>query len=262
MDPGTVSLTITREDGSVIAAAQPTSGTGVAVRTFNLTAATHTNALDFLTLSWLSASKGTLTTSVEVCGAFLTSLAELRATNPLNDVVTYPTADLIAYRTLAEAALEWACGVSFAPRYFRLLVDGTGTCDVLLPPRPLSVASVTVDKSSTSAGTVLTADQLTDLRLYPDGRVYNPLGWSAGRKNVEVRGSQGFAQVPPYVGRAVKKLVKRFMMDSPVSDRATSMTNDSGGYTYLLTAGMKDQVFDIPDALVCVQAYGVSSGIA
>lgn len=258
-DSDLVAVTVTRENGTILAAGAgvPTGNDGE--YRFALTA-TDTAALDFLTVTWAGAIDGdaqTITSYVEVCGAFLTSLAELRKTTPLNDAVTYTVADLIDGRTLAEAALEDACGVAFAPRYFRTKVDGTGTCDVLLPPRPLTITSVVVGANSSSAGTTLTADELSDLEVYEDGRVYNPLGWTEGRRNVEIKGTHGYAQVPPRVGLAVRKLAKRYLVDSAVSDRATSMTNDAGQFTYLLTAGVKDQVFDVPECLAVVNQYGV-----
>lgn len=255
-DPGVVTVTVTREDGTVLYTAASTSGTGANPRTFNLSP-TDSAALDVLRLDWVSLTKGTLTTRVEIVGGFLTTLSALRDTPPLNNAVTYGTADLIAGRTLAETALEDAAGVAFVPRYFRMKVDGTGTCDILLPPRPLTITSVVVGASSQSTGTTLTADQVSDLECYDDGRVYNPRGWAEGRRNVHVKGTHGYSSPPPRVGLAVCKLAKRFLVDGVVNDRATSMTNEHGGFTYLLTAGVKDQVFDTPEALAVLAVYGV-----
>lgn len=256
VDPGTVTVTVTREDGTALATGASTSGSGAAARTYSLTAASHTGSLDFLRLDWESATKGTLTTYVEIVGGFLFTLATARTIEPLDDPSTYSTAELITARTLAETALEEACGVAFVPRYARERLDGNGDVDLLLKPRPLTIASASVD------GTALTAGELADLELYDDGRLYNPLSWTAGRRNVEVKYTHGYAWVPPRVGRACLLLTKRFLVDTPISDRATSVSSpETGMVQYLVTAGVRDAVFDIPECNAVVSQYGMSYGV-
>lgn len=262
VDPGTVTLTLTREDGTVIATGQATGGTGAAARTFNLTAATHTVSLDVLRLDWFSATKGTVTTYVECVGGFLFAISEARALTALTNTTTYPASALILARTLAESALEDACGLPFVPRYFRGRYDGTGDVDLLLPPRPLSITSVVVGATTASAGTTLTANELTDLRLYDDGRLYNSAGWTEGRQNVQVKGTRGYRYPPPRVGRAALMLAKRWLVDTSVSDRATAIANAETGTTqFFVTAGIREMVFDVPEANVIVQRYGVEHGV-
>lgn len=252
VDPGTVTLTITREDGTVLASALTTTGTGAAARSYNLTGATHTVSLDVLRLDWLSATKGPLTTYAEIVGGFLCTLSELRATAPLTNVTLYPSADLAWGRTVAEAALEDACGVAFVPRYGRDKFDGPGTNDILLPPRLLSVESVTVGGTTVDVST---------LELYRDGRLYNPAGWTEGRRNVVVKFTHGYRSPPPRVGRAARLLAKRFLVQTPVSDRAISMTNEDGAIQYMVTAGVRGAVFDVPEANAVIQEYGVAQGV-
>jgi hypothetical protein len=57
VDPGTVTVDITRADGTVVASDASVSGTGTAARTLALTT-THTGLLDRLTLTWVSSDKG------------------------------------------------------------------------------------------------------------------------------------------------------------------------------------------------------------
>jgi hypothetical protein len=79
VDPGSVTVGITRADGTVlVAAGAATTGSGTGARTYNLTT-THTALLDRLTVTWTSTLKGTLLSYVEVVGGFWFSLAELRA---------------------------------------------------------------------------------------------------------------------------------------------------------------------------------------
>src|SRR5690349_8723938 len=76
VDPGTVTVEITRADGtSLVAAGAATTGSGSTPRAFALTT-THTALLDRLTVTWTSTAKGTLTSVVEVVGGYLFNLAE------------------------------------------------------------------------------------------------------------------------------------------------------------------------------------------
>lgn len=257
--PTTTTVVVTREDGTALTSGTATR-TGVGTFTFTLTSA-QTADLDVLTVEWTS-SLGTVTTYAEIVGGFLFSVAQARALSPLDNTTTYPTADILTARTLAEAALEDACGVPFVPRYFREWFDGNGSTDLLLGPRPLAITSATVGATTSAGGTALTADELTDLRFYRDGRVYHSGKWTTGRGNVEIKGSHGYTIAPPRVGRAALLLAKRWLVETPISDRATSLTNDAGTVEYLATTGVREMVFDIPEANAVVQEYGVSTGIA
>jgi hypothetical protein len=252
VDPGVVTVNITRDDGTALVTAGATAGSGAAARTFNLTAA-QLPTPDVLRLDWTSATKGVITTYLEVVGGFLFNTSELRALSALSDTVKYPAVDLAAARTMAESALEDVCGVAFVPRYARVTLDG-GADDVLLRPRPRSVTAVSV-------GGVAIAD-LTTLGLYRDGRLYNPAGWTAGRLNVVVKYVHGHAYPPPRVGRAALLLAKRYLVDTPVSDRATSLINPDGTTQWMVTAGVRGALFDIPECNAVVDHYGLSFGVS
>jgi hypothetical protein len=112
VDPGTVTIGITRADGTtLVAAGTGTTGTGTAARTYSLTT-THTALLDRLTVTWTSTSKGTLTSYLEVVGGFLVSLSDL------GTVLTGKTAAQLAdKRTAIEQRLEKELGYAVVPRY-------------------------------------------------------------------------------------------------------------------------------------------------
>ena len=112
VDPGTVTIGITRADGSVlVAAGTATSGSGTSPRTYNLTT-THTALLDTLKVTWTGTLKGALPSYVEVVGGFLCSLDDLEAPFPSADA-----AERADIRTAAEERLEGACGKAFVPRF-------------------------------------------------------------------------------------------------------------------------------------------------
>lgn len=254
VDPGTVTVGITREDGTVlVAAGTATGGATTSPRTFALTT-THTASLDILKATWTSATKGTRTTYVEVVGGFLASVADLQAIKPLNDAAKYPVANLLTARDAVASVLEDVSGVAFTPRYEReYKIDGDGATEILLKrPRPLSVQSATLD------GTALT---VSDLLLYDDGRVYYANGWNKGRQNIVLKYTHGYPFPPGNCAQVVARLVKWLLVDSPISDRAISIINE-GGQQNLVTAGVRGAIFDLPIANAFVENYGYPRGVA
>lgn len=177
------------------------------------------------------------------------TIGEARRLSPLQDAETYPDAAIDAARVMAESALEDACSVAFVPREFTVQVDGRGRCDLLLPiVRPLTISAATIDGTAVVVG---------DVELYDDGRVYLERGWGAGRRNITLTGTHGYPSPPPRVARAAMLLAKRFLVDSPVSDRATSMTTEDGTTQFLVTAGVRQAVFDVPECNAVVELYGM-----
>lgn len=254
-DPGVVSVVVTRADGTQVTAAYA-DGTGAAPRTFALTSG-MLSELDVLSVAWTSATLGKLTSRVEVVGGYLFSLAEARSMRPLDDTVKYPASAVVAARLLAESALEDACNVAFVPRYQRERVNGSGTASVFLRrARPTRVITATID------GTALTAPQIAAVDVTPDGCAYRPDGWPAGRRNITLGYEHGYPACPARVARAALLLAKRYLVESPVNDRATSLVNDDGTTQYLVTAGTRSAVFDIPEANAVVQQYREITGIA
>lgn len=256
--PDSATVRILRSDGTELVPATAAVDTGTGVFLYTLTP-TQTATLDLLTVEWTAtfdAVPQTIVSYVEVVGGFLFTISEARNLSPLGNETAYPTVDLLAARTAAETALEEACGTAFVPRYFNTSLDGQGTTDLVLPnpyARPLSITAATVDGN--------TAD-LTGLQLYPDGTVYLPGGWAKGRRNVVLRGTYGYRYPPPRVGRATLLLAKRLLVDSPVSDRTTMFQNEDGTSQWFVTEGVRQAVFDVPQANSVIQEYGVKVGIS
>ncbi|HVE27286.1 MAG TPA: hypothetical protein VNC22_17895 [Sporichthya sp.] len=251
--PDTATVTVTRDDGTVLATAAATpSGTGGFLYTLS---AGQNNQLDILTAEWTSAL-GTLTTTTEVVGGFLFTIAQARALNPLNNTTTYTTQQIIDARTMVETALEDACQVAFVPRYRRESVNGSGSTEVQLSmPRVRSIRSATLD------GTALTVSELAD--IVPSGRIiYTANTWTRGFGNYSISYEHGYDTTPPRVSNAALLLARRYLVDSPVSDRATSLTTEDGTTQFLVTAGVRQAVFDIPEANAVVAQYGLNVCVA
>jgi hypothetical protein len=261
VDPGTVTVTITREDGTVIAADQATSGSGAAVRSVNLTAATHTGLLDRLRLDWDSATKGTLTSYVEVVGGFLFSLAQLTALKP--SAQTWTAEQMADTRTLVETALERACSRAFVPRYTRETLSGTGTTDLNLSwPDLRAIRDVTV--TTAGVATAYTEAQLALLAVNPSGLAYNTSYWTAGTANVTVGYEHGLTSPPPEVTRAALILARSWLgnQNRPIDDRAITFNATEGGTYSLAVPGRNGSHFGMPDVDSVVDRWNMAVGVA
>lgn len=251
--PDSADVEVLREDGTTLI--DTTAATNQAGGRFDYTlTASHTALLDVLTARWTATIGGqaqTLETHAEIVGGFVCSLAQIdaelgKATD--DAVATYGLETVRAARDAATEALE--TGQVFTPRYRRLTLDGDGSSDVLLPFRPLSVTSATVDD------TALTAGELAALKLYDSGLLYNPAGWAPGRSNVELKITYGHRYPPADVSRAVAVLAAHLLKDGPFDDRGYGVTEDGGGVR-LLTAGVQGAMFSIPECEAVARRYRV-----
>lgn len=189
-DPGVVTVTITKADGTAIATNAATSGTGAAARTYTLA---PQDKLNRLTAVWSGTVGGVatkITTEAEIVGGFVFTISQARAFDgaKLTSTSTYPTDDIIVARDRICDNLETLTGVSWVPRFEREELDGDGT-DTLLVSKyhPTEVLSASID------GTALTSAELADLKVYKDGRIKRKtLGtWTEG-KDVVIEYVHGF----------------------------------------------------------------------
>lgn len=207
------------------------------------------SALKALTVTWtgtVAGSSTTATTYAEIAGGFLFTLQQGRESDSvLADTATYPVADLIAARLEVEAECETICDRAFVPRYLRMVLDGSGTGEILLvhpdPVRSIGdvrlVRSVSMADSPDGTFTDFTADQLADLTATRDGRLIRTGGdvFTEGRANVVVELEYGLDRPPPDLVRAAFTRFRSTLNinKSGVPDRASSFTVTSEG-TYRL----------------------------
>jgi hypothetical protein len=213
IDPGTVTLGITRGDDTVlVAAGTATTGTGTAPRTFNLSTS-HTALLDRLKVTWTSTLKGVLVSYVEVVGGFLVTVADVLA-----EVPTATAATVADARTYAETEIERELGYALVPRY--TLEKRTGYSGQALRVRNPYVRAV---RSASVNGQALTASQLEGLTFdangfvlgYPWGPVWGTLS------NVTIGYEHGVDVPPPGASRAA--------LDEAVAYLGGSTVNGGGG---------------------------------
>lgn len=206
-------------------------------------------ALKALTISWtgtVGGSSTTQSTGAEIVGGFLFSLAQGRASDDtFADTDLYPPQDLAAGRLEVEVECENICDLGFVPRYDRVVLDGSGTGELLLkhsaPYR--SVAEVRTIRSVSMADSVdgtfvaFTAGQLADLAVTADGKLVRTGGnsFTEGRRNVIIEFEYGLDRPPPDLVTAAKTRLRTVLNTnkSGIADRTTSFTAAEGG-TYRL----------------------------
>lgn len=255
---GSVTYAVTNVVGTAVASGTATDEPGTGIYSVALTPA-HTASLDTLTIAWTATIGGQaqiVRTVVEVVGGYLFTLNEARQHKPLDNTTTYTAASIARARVVAEQALEEACERAFVPRYTRETINGHGLTRVELAHRNVrSARTVSVD------GTALTATELESVLVDGSRYLYTPGAWGSGVRNLVVGYEHGLDYPPPRVSRACLLLAKRFLVDSPIHDRATSVTTDDGTTQFFVTAGVRDAVFDVPEANAVVEEYGLRAGV-
>lgn len=256
VDPGTVTIGITRADGTVLVApGTATTGTLTAARSFSITT-THSATLDWLELTWTSSAKGTITSTLEVVGGFLFTIAAARTLKPLDNATTYPVASIATMRTRVEQAIEDACGVAFVPRFMRETVSGAANRSLVVSqPRVSSVRSVQRD------GVALAAGELAATTPSDAGILHNLSGWAWGQENYIVSYEHGYSRTPARVSQAALTLARLWLVDGPLDERTTAFTTADGTFT-LSTPGMRGAVFGVPEVDATVNAYDERAMVA
>jgi hypothetical protein len=237
VDPGTVTVTVTRADGTVVVTDAATTGSGAAARSYTLPAQTR---LDHLTATWEGGLAGrVVTTHHDVVGGFYAELAEIRVLDALSNTTRYPTEKLAAARVQAEDRFDLATGVAWVPRHERETLSGNATPRLALRwARPRSVIAATIDGAAVT-------DLLT-LRLYNWGVVERtagnifPVEAAGGGGNVVVEYTHGYDRPPADLKQAFLTYVRYLLLDttSRIPDRASTMSTDFGTFQ-LVTAGFQ-----------------------
>jgi hypothetical protein len=198
----------------------------------------HVAGLEVFEALW-EAGEWSMRTYVEVCGGFLFTTAQLAAMKLGQTTVGDEfddDADLAAMRLIVETALEDACEVAFVPR--------------------LAVERV--------HGIVLDRTEVRVVRTV-DGQPASVEANSAGILSRAVRGTvayeHGMDYPPPRVARAALLLAKRWLVEGPVDDRATSFSTETGTFA-LVTPGMRGATTDIPEVNATINQYSAGVGVA
>lgn len=213
-----ITATVTRSDGSTIT---PTA-TGIDGNDATATLPAGSTAdLDLLTVTWSDNTGATWTSTHELVGGFLFSVADARASDrTLEDQGKYTDADILSRRTEVEQEFEEITGQAFVPRFATYAGIGMGT--FIVPHLRLRrIRRLSLD------GTAYTAAQLADLQTEPYGVLY---AIRRGAK-VEVAYEHGWDFPPADLKvAALTRLRQRLNFKlSGIPDRATSWSAETGG---------------------------------
>lgn len=259
----TVTVSILDANGATVSSGNATHA-GPGAYTFALPPQA---SLAQLTVSWSATITGAAvveTDPVEVVGGFFFGLAEARGSDAsLADITQYPTAALAATRLETEQECERICERAFVPRYKRVLLDGTGTSELMVPDADIrTIRSVTMAPRAGQTFVPLTAAQLAALVVTSDRmlRRVDDMWWTEGLANVLVEYEYGL-DGPPKDLKEVALIRFRSLVNkhtSGVPDRAESFTSVDGG-TYRLSMPGRFTT-GIPDVDAVYARYALGSG--
>lgn len=172
-----------------------------------------------------------------------------------------------AARDVATAAFERKANCSARVQTRTERLDGVGGEDLLLSrARPLTVLSLSI------AGT--TVDPSTIEVLTEDGTLYRAGGWggsyvggygssyggnfgvTTARRSILVTYTYGFDPTPDDLSNAIAVLASSLIKDGPFDDRGYGVTDD-GGFVRLLTAGVGNASFSIPEVQAALVRYRI-----
>lgn len=190
----------------------------------------------------------TFTTYHEIVGDVLFTIAEARAFDKetLADATVYTQAAILEARDTIWEAFEDICGVRFGTAGTRETLDGNATGIIWLAnPQAQSVSAAAT--RSTTTWTALTATELADLFLSPNGRlVRETLGsWPSGSRNIRVDYTHGHARVPNEIRRAALVVLRDQLPGTNLTSRALSQSNEFGTFR-IAAPGERGKWFGIP----------------
>jgi hypothetical protein len=257
-NPGTVTVTVTRADGTVIVTGGATGGATTAARTYALTAA-QTATLDRLTAQWIVSSVVLATTEIDVVSAPWFSNAELRAAEiSVASTSDFTAATITTARLQAEAFLERACNRRFVPGYDYITIPGNPSSKLILPGvdiRTIRSAALYDDPSSTATET-LSATEIAAIPDSPSGVIERYSGtWDA--RWVKIGFEHGMI-APPLDMKRAAMLLCRHVLHKPtthIPDNATSMQSDMGWSAILVTAGVRGAHTSLPTVNEAIAAW-------
>ncbi len=227
---GSMTVGIVDEAGNTVVspgASTTTSSTGV--YEYDLAAQAD---LKRLTVTWSGTfgSAMSFETEHEVIGNFYTTPIEVRNMDSISgETSTFPTADLVEAITWATTVIDEYTGASWAYRYERDVLDGTGGDHLKLSKMfPRKILSASID------GTALSASEISDIALHENGVIIRGDGvWSFTEpgKKVIVEYEHGVQKTPPSdITWAAKTLARYHLIEqvSRIPDRAMSISSEFG----------------------------------
>jgi hypothetical protein len=262
-----VTVAITDANGDAVTSGTATAGTDTGQYTFTLP---PQPAVAQLSVAWSATIAGAAvveTDPVEIVGGYFFSIPGARASDSsLADTSKYPTAALIEARLEVEVECEDICGRAFVPRYRRVVLDGTGTPEIMLPtPDVRAIRSARIAPRYGEAYVPLTADRLALVNVTEDRilRRTDTAWWTEGQSNVIIEYEYGL-DAPPVPLREAALVRLRSLINkhrTGIPDRAQSFTSVDGGTYRLAMPGRFTTGLPEVDAVYSRYAIGAGAGV-
>lgn len=241
------------------------SATATGIYSYTLPAAvTGTLGVYEATATWTYQSlSSSVTYDVEVIGAHLFEIPELRAFRQGLDNTTTYTAEEIRQSRDAVTQRLWTAGqVAFSTRRTVQTLNGDDTTRLMLPHVKItSLHSVTVYGEDIGADLVddaLDATELADVEIdYDAGVLVRTDGrWPRGHRNIVVDYEHGYENVPGPVKRAALLLAVEDLVPSALPPRATAQSTDLGDFRISLANPDAGRDTGIPEVDAIIAQYG------
>jgi hypothetical protein len=261
-NPGTVTVTVTRADGSTVATAAATTEGADFKLSYSLSASNNSR-LDWLKAVWTDAGDSTSwTTWYEVVGGYYFTVAQARALDPALTALDYPAADLLSLRDEIEREFEspQAIGRGLVPRYMRERLHGDNTAELFLSvPDLRRVRSIlAVDPDGTTWEPFASAT-IAAIPANTDGAARLE-GYTWPSQPIVIEYEYGIDRPPSDLVRAIVRRL-RYVSAQPnsgVPDRATTFSAGRDGGTYgLAVEGRAGFITALPDVDLLIRRYRV-----
>lgn len=243
---GTLTYSVVDQDGDTVTSGTPTATAGVL--SFALTAAQA--AVGTLTVTWgglvFSGEPAvSLSTQVEVIGAWLFTIPEVRAAGIPQ--ATYNDARILADRDRITEEFESSgfLGFPLGRRYFREVHNGDSRGPVIL--RQMKAGTLhSVETRSGTTWTALTADELAACYLESNGILTRENSyWPTGTQNIRVGYEAGMSPIPADLRTAGIDYLRHLTMNNNMQAQATAVNNEGGTFT-IAKPGDKNYFVGLP----------------
>jgi hypothetical protein len=250
---GNASVAVIDSAGATVAGS-PFVGTRSSLGTYAVTLPATLGTLDQYRCTWTMPDASSRFSEFEVVGAFLFTIAELRAFD--SELTNLAIDKALEVREIVEDAFhdERITISAFRLQGRREIHSGDGSDRLMLERMdPYRVAAVTVD------GTTFTQANLDELVLDPTGEIIRPnaQSWSTwGVGNIRVLYEYGSQRVDADVRRAALRYARYLVKNTTIgtSDRATAVFTEAGGYR--LTLAGKDGWTGLPEVDAVLKRKG------
>lgn len=190
----------------------------------------------------------------------LFTVAEARAYDKgqLADAGKFSSADIIAKEAEIREFLTDVCAVDFVPTVHTDEYHSGDSGRWLMLKWPLVTAISAASTRSDTTWTALTADELADVQIDPDGAglIYREGSyWPAGVRNIKLTYTAGHTTVPDAIKDAALKIAVTELPTSNVPFAADSYDANGMAVTFNLGDGFQGRWHRIPEVQRAIRLY-------